>query len=309
MRVTLVQEYFHPWPNSAGFHLARARGWYAELGIDLELRTPDPGRGDGLGYLARAEADLAVVPSNRLLVRREAGEPLVAIAAVNQRGLETLRTRRDSGIERLGQLQGRRVALNPTPRGLAIVRALIASDGGDPADFVVVDAGARELDPADGFGGRADASFGSYWAWDVLLSALPPEQERSWRVDDALGLRYHSYLLAAREERVERDRALLEDLLAVTERGFRAAAAEPDAAAAVLERVIPYFPERVIRRSLAAIAPTWAHEGRWGAIRAELVGPYARWLADAGILRSPERWPEALHPLAPPRRATEAVAS
>jgi putative hydroxymethylpyrimidine transport system substrate-binding protein len=87
VHISLVQEYFHPWPNSAGFHMARAHGLYERAGIDLELRTVDPGRGDGLAYLTAGAADAAVFPSNRLLVRREAGEPLVAIAAVNQRGL------------------------------------------------------------------------------------------------------------------------------------------------------------------------------------------------------------------------------
>ncbi len=26
-QIRLVHEYFHPWPNSAGFYLARNRGW------------------------------------------------------------------------------------------------------------------------------------------------------------------------------------------------------------------------------------------------------------------------------------------
>lgn len=293
-RITLMQEYFHAWPNSAGFHLARARGWYDEAGIDLELRTVDPARGDGLAYLAAGDVDLAVAPSNRLLVRREAGQPLVAIAAINQRGLETVRTRVDSGITRLRELAGRRVALNPTPRGTAIVRDLVAGDGGDPDAVILVDVGARELDPADHFGGIADATFGSYWAWDALLTSLPARLERSWRVDDELDVLYHSYVLVAREDLPAGSDALHEDFLAITERGFRAAAEDQDDVAAIFARVIPYFPDRVIRRSIAEIAPTWFHEQRWGILRAELLAPYAQWLAGHGILRSSDVWRPAV---------------
>jgi NitT/TauT family transport system substrate-binding protein len=99
-QLALALEYFHPWPNSAGFYLARERGWYADAGIDLEIRCIDPARGDTLEHVLRSDADLGVVPSNRLLVRREAGQPLVGIAAVNQRGLETVRTRADRGGRR-----------------------------------------------------------------------------------------------------------------------------------------------------------------------------------------------------------------
>lgn len=293
VRISLVQEYFHPWPNSAGFHVARERGLYSRAGIDLELRTVDPYRGDGLAYLVSGEADAAVFPSNRLLVRREQGEALVAVAAVNQRGLETLRTRADSGIRRLRDLEGRRVALNPTPRGRGIVRALVASDGGDPDAVLLVDAGSRELDPADHFGGLADATFGSYWAWDTLLTTLPAADERVWRVDDALDLRYHSYLLGTTEASADAAPALWEDLVAITAEGFALAAENPDEAADVFDRVTPYFPRRIVERSLELIAPTWFHDEQWGVVRRELVEPYAAWLGGLGILERPGEWASA----------------
>jgi putative hydroxymethylpyrimidine transport system substrate-binding protein len=290
--VSLALEYFHPWPNSAGFYVARDRGWYRDAGIDLEIRTVDPGRGDALAYLARGEVQLGIFPTNRLLVRREAGEDLVAFAAINQRGLETVRARADSGIARLRDLEGKRIAYNPTPRGNAIVRSLIAGDGGNPDNYVIVDAGARELDPANGFDGIADATFGSYWAWDNLLTSFPPESEVVWRVDEVLGVRYHSYLLGGRPGALEPD--LLAALLDVTARGYAAAAEDQDAAASAFERVTPYFSPTVIRASLAAIAPTWFADDIWGVVRDELVGPYAHWLGANGILHDPDSWPDAL---------------
>ena len=33
----VMLEYFHPWPNSAGFYLARERGWYRQHGLELAL--------------------------------------------------------------------------------------------------------------------------------------------------------------------------------------------------------------------------------------------------------------------------------
>jgi putative hydroxymethylpyrimidine transport system substrate-binding protein len=293
-RISVVQEYFHPWPNSAGFYLARARGWYEDADIDFELRTFDPGRGDALEYLARGEASFAVFPSNRLLVRREARQPLVAVAAVNQRALETLRTRADSGIDRLRDLEGRRIAYNPTPRGHAIVRSLIASDGGDPNNYVPVNSGARELDPADGFGGVADATFGSYWAWDNLFTHIPPESERVWKVDEALGLRYHGYLLGTNESLLESDPDLVNEVVQITARGFEEAARNPDEVAEIYERVTPYFAASVIRRSIDAIATTWLYDGKWGTIRQELVEPYAEWLRDQGILTNSGVWKSAI---------------
>jgi NitT/TauT family transport system substrate-binding protein len=291
--LSLALEYFHPWPNSAGFYIARDRGWYAEAGIDLQIRTVDPGIGDSLEHIRRELVDLAVFPTNRLLVRAERGEPLQVIAAVNQRGLETIRTLADNGIETLADLTGRRLALNPTPRGVALVRDLVRDAGGDPDAVTLVDVGVRELTSAELAAGVADATFGSYWAWDILLTEHPDRPERVWRVDDHLPFGYHSYLLGAHTRLAAQNPVLLRDFRDVTDRGFRHAARHPDEAVALLGGITPYFPDHVIARSLEAIAPTWFHEGSWGTVRPELVEPYAHWLAGHGILSAPDRWESA----------------
>ncbi|MEX3845431.1 ABC transporter substrate-binding protein [Paraburkholderia sp. BR10882] len=285
-RVTIMLEYFHPWTNAAGFYLARDEGWFAELDLDVEIIVPDPARGDALAHLARHEVDFGVFPANRLLVQRELGKPLVGIAAVNHRAMETIQTVRSTGIARPRDLEGRRVALNPTPRGLAMLRHLVAHDGGDPDQIRIVDSGVRELPPESFENGEADASFGSYWAWDTLFDSRVPQSERLiWPVDEIGAPAYHSYQLGAHEDTLETRGDVVRRFLAAARRGYLAVSAEPARALPSLERVIPYFPRDLIARSLPLIAATWTHEGEWGWQRDELLHPYARWLQSYGVLR------------------------
>lgn len=291
-RIRVVLEYFHPWPNSAGFYVARERGWYERSGLDVELTTYDPGRGDSLSYLERGEADFAVFPANRLLVRREAGEALVGVAAINHRAMETIASVAGRGVERPRDLAGRRVAMNPTPRGLAMVRHLVAADGGDPDAVLVVDAGYRELSLADlAEGTIADASFGSYWAWEMVRDRFPEQDRLVWPVDTIGAPGYHSYLLGATEDLAEFEPELVQRFLAATELGFLQAANDQESTLSVLDRVIPYFERRALRDSLRLIAPTWFDaEGRWGWQSEELMRGYAAWLAEHGVLRDAEAW-------------------
>lgn len=294
VQLALALEYFHPWPNSAGFYVAREHGWYTEAGIDLQIRTIDPGIGDSLEHLNRGIVDLAVFPTNRLLVRTERGEQLRAVASINHRGLETVRTLASARITSLADLAGRRIALNPTPRGIAIVKDLVRAAGGDPGAVIFVDAGAREYGSDELAAGVVDATFGSYWAWDILLTERPDRPERTWNVDEELPFSYHSYLLGAQSGWATENSDVLDAFLAVTERGFRRAVEQPTEAGAILATVTPYFAEETIAQSLAAISPTWFHNDQWGVIRDELVEPYAHWLASHHILTRPERWRDSV---------------
>jgi putative hydroxymethylpyrimidine transport system substrate-binding protein len=293
-RISLMLEYFHPWPNSAGFYLARERGWYQAAGLDLEIRVFDPARGDTLAHLLRNDVHFGVFPSNRLLVRRERGEPLIGIAAVNHGGLETIQTVRRSGITRPRDLAGRRIALGPTPRGIAMLKHLIAHDGGDPSAAIIVDNHGREFTVDDIAAGEFDATFGGYWAWDALFGTLPDSERITWRVDDIGAPPYHSYLLGTQESRVQSELELVREFLNATARGYLAAAADPGAALAAIERVIPYFPRPILRRSIELISESWTHEGRWGEQRVALLAPYAEWLHRHGILRSRDAWQDAV---------------
>jgi putative hydroxymethylpyrimidine transport system substrate-binding protein len=291
MTIRVMLDYVHPWPNAAGFYVARDRGWYREAGLDVELVTHDYDRGDTLAYLARFEVTFGVFPSNRLLVRRENREPLVGIAAVNHTGLETVQAIRAAGISRPRDLENHRIAYGLTPRGRAMVSHLVAADGGDPAKVISVDAGRRELTPDYLVSSKADALFGGYWCWDLLCRSVPADELITWRVSDIGAPAYHSYLLGTQEWTLATNPELVRHFLAATARGFHAAAEDQAETVALLERAIPYQPGWRLERSLQLVAPTWFYDGGWGLQREQdLVAGYAKWLADYGVLKDPDIW-------------------
>jgi putative hydroxymethylpyrimidine transport system substrate-binding protein len=289
--IRVMLDYVHPWPNAAGFYVARDRGWYQDAGIDVELTTHDFGRGDTLAYLSRFEVDFAVFPSNRLLVRREKGDPLIGVAAINQTGLETIQAIRGSGVTRPRDLAGRRVGYGTTPRGRAMVSHLVAVDGGDPSRVITVNSAGHELTPDYLVSAGLDALFGGYWCWDVLSRTVPDAELITWRVSDIGAPAYHSYLLGTQEWTAERNPQLVRNFVAATSQGFHAAAADQEATLGLLERVIPYQPSWRLARSLELVATSWFHDGAWGAQREpELIAGYAQWLADQGVLATAGAW-------------------
>lgn len=289
--VSVMLDYIYPWPNAAGFFVAFDQGWYREAGLDVDLRVHGYARGDVLAHLVRGEVDFGVFPSNRLLVRREHHEPVVGVAAINHTGLETIQVVRRSGIERPRDLAAHRVAFGPTPRGVAMVSHLVAQDGGEPDDVVIVDSAGHELTPEYLLQSGVDAMFGGYWCWDLLSRSVPSDELLTWRVSEIGAPKYHSYLLGTQESHLERDPELVRDFLAATSRGFVQAAADQEATVALLARALPYLPSWKLQASLELVATTWFHEGEWGYQQVDaLVAPYAAWLHEWGVLQDPGVW-------------------
>src|SRR5215213_7252770 len=263
MRLRVMLEYFYPWTNSAGFYIARDRGWYRDIGLDVELAIYDPVRGDGLDYVVNGEADMAICPTKRLLVYHELGRPIASVAAINHRGFDAVRALKSSGMTRPRDLVGKRIALHPSDRGVAMVRHIVAHDGGDPDLVTLVDIGERQLSLEEIAASNIDATFGSYWAWEAVMdSVIPADQQIVWPVDQIGAPTYHSYLLAVHNQLLDQPE-IVRQFSAATRCGYQAAAQEPDAVVAVYARVAPYFPESLIRRSWPLVAQTWTHKGTW----------------------------------------------
>lgn len=290
-RVKVMLEYFYPWTNSAGMYQARENGYYSDYGLDVSFELYDAGRGDALTYLSDEDVDFGVFPSNRFLVLREKTDSVKSVAAINQRGMETIQTVKSKNIKRPAELSGRKIALNPTPRGLAMVRHLVKQDGGDPDSLIIVDTGTREIPAEEIKNGDFDATFGTYWAWDILLDrSLPKEERIIWPVDEIGSPPYHSYLLGTTSKIVNKNPELVRKFLAATAKGYTDVVNSPQIAAPIYAKMIPYIPSYAVEESLPLIASTWLLEGQWGVQREDYFRLYAQWLYDNAILENADSW-------------------
>ena len=109
-------EYVHPWTNHAGFYLARARGLYAERGLDVDFISGDFYRGDPACLVERGEVDIALVRLNQLLFHQQGESSLTSCAVMNQCQIGGIITNKASGIRRFRDLEGKRVCI---PMGVA----------------------------------------------------------------------------------------------------------------------------------------------------------------------------------------------
>ncbi|MFM4717831.1 ABC transporter substrate-binding protein [Aeromonas bivalvium] len=109
-RVVLQLRWLHQ-PQFVGYHMAKAKGYYAEAGLDVEIL---PG-GKGLSPVAEVlsgRADFGV-GNTEVLTQFAEGQPLLALAAIFQHSPSVFLARRDSNILTLADMRGKRIMMFP----------------------------------------------------------------------------------------------------------------------------------------------------------------------------------------------------
>ena len=285
MRLNL--DFYHPWANNAGYYVARARGYYEEEGIDLDITSYDPYRDDSLHRLIRGEVDIACNYPQRLFLHTEKGDEAVSVAAVNSTTFESLIFDDRKPIESVRDLENKTVGTPRSPRVRQVLWFLMEKNGVDPAKVKFVEYYPAEPDPLIIETGEIDAVWGSYWSWEGVLSKLR-NPHISWFQSPKLGAPFiHNQVLAVRKETAESDPNLVRAFLSATKKGFTEAAASPEAAAEVMIKAAPMFTAEDFSAAVTACAPTWNLEN-WGAHDMENIQSYASWLKSQDLLKSDE---------------------
>jgi ABC-type nitrate/sulfonate/bicarbonate transport system substrate-binding protein len=285
-RLTVVLDWT-PNTNHAGLYLAQARGWYREAGLEVEIRQP--GDAGALQLLGSGRADIALTVHEELVPARAEGVPAVALAAVIQHNTSSLLALADEGVRRPADLEGKSYGGFGGPLERELVSRLVRCDGGDPSTVEFTDVG-----NVDYRVGLERDFYDFVWifdGWDKIRLAdveqadvtTLPFIEHTDCIPD-----WYTPMIATTEAKVDQEPEVVERFMAATAQGYRAAMAEPDAAADALLEAAPELDERLVRRSARYLATRFAEDpGRWGRQETAVWERFVEFLVDAGLIEEP----------------------
>lgn len=108
LRKVVFQSDWFPQAEHGGFYQALAKGYYREVGLDVEIVSGGPGAGIKL-KIAKGTADLGMIRSDDVAVAAGQGLPLLMVAATFQHDAEAILVHADSPVKTLRDLDGRTV--------------------------------------------------------------------------------------------------------------------------------------------------------------------------------------------------------
>jgi putative hydroxymethylpyrimidine transport system substrate-binding protein len=216
---------FYPNPDHAGIYLARKLGYFEEAGLDLSIHTPaDPSA--PIKLLAAGKTDLAISYEPEVLLARDQGLDVVAVAALVNTPLTSMIWLKKSGIQGVAGLRGKTIATAGIPYQDAYLKTILARAKLTPSDVKAVNVGYGLL-PAL-VGGQAQAMLGGFRNVEGVDLRLRGKDPVVTPVDQLGVPTYDELVIVARRQQLEEDPEPIRLFLAALERGTVAATSSPE---------------------------------------------------------------------------------
>ena len=272
--------------DHAGLYEAIDRGYFRDAGLDVRPQIPsDPSA--PIKQVATGRVDLAISYEPEVLLARDQGLPVKAVAAVVGTPLTSMIWLKGSGIHGIKDLRGKTVATAGIPYQAAYLQTILERSGlsTDDVDLVNVQQG---LLPAI-LSGRADAMLGGFLNVEGVDLRLRGKQPTVIPVDK-LGIpTYAELVLVANSDRLDDEAQNIRLFIAALERGTKAAAADPAAATrAVLdagEGLSPRFTAAEVRKTLPLLLPKSGKQ-LYGYMDPQQWQRFAQFFADDGLIEA-----------------------
>jgi putative hydroxymethylpyrimidine transport system substrate-binding protein len=276
---------FYVNPDHAGIYVGLENGYFDEAGLAVEPQVPsDPSA--PIRQVASGQVDLAISYEPEVVLARDEGLPVKAVAALVSRPLTSMIWTRDSGLKDVADLRGKTVATAGIPYQAAFLEQILDGEAMTADDVNQVDVGFNLL-PAV-LSGRADAMLGGFLNVEGVDLAERGTGPTVLPVDELGVPTYDELVLVANEERLDDDPEEIQLFIAALERGTRAAQRDPAAATdAILEAgqgLEPKLTQAEIERTLPLLTDT--SQRPYGFMDPKEWERFAGFFADAALIES-----------------------
>ena len=255
--VSVALDWF-PNSNHVGLYWAQATGGFTNAGYDVTIQTPaDPAT--VLQTVAGGRDTFGISYQPDVLLARDAGLPIVAVASIVPRPLLGIMSLKTTGIESPADLAGKTIGYTGIAAQEAFLSTMLEAVGKSLSDINLITIG-FDLVPAV-IGGSVAAVMGAYWTHETIVAENEGYPVDLLKVDDWGVPTYDELVLVASEETVRERSGMVSAITAAMTAGYLAAANDQPMALSYLQNASSDIDLAVETAGLALLADIWLAAG------------------------------------------------
>ncbi|HHB76541.1 MAG TPA: ABC transporter ATP-binding protein [Desulfobulbus sp.] len=277
-KITLLLDWFVN-PDHAPIIVAQEMGYFADQGLDVEIKTP-ANPNDPPKLVAAGKADLAVSYEQQLHVQVDQGLPLVRIATLVATPLNTLLVRADSDIYTIGDLKGKTIGYSVGGFETVLLKVMLHKAGLKLSDVKLVNVN-FSLTPSL-LSKKVDAVIGAFRNFELNQMALEKHPGRAFYVEEYGIPAYDELIIVANRDAITK--AKLRKFVIALERGVQYLVNHPDKSFQLFVKHHKDLDDELNRRAWADTLTRFAL--RPGAVDQRRYLGFARFLKEQGMIKT-----------------------
>lgn len=274
---------FYVNPDHAGVYMGLEQGYFQRAGLNVTPRVPsDPSA--PIKEVAAGRADLAISYEPEVMLAREKGLDVVAVAALVDEPLTSLIHLPAAGIAKTADLRGKTVATAGIPYQSAYLGTILSEAGVSSSDVEEVNVGFSLL-PAI-LGGQADAILGGFRNVEGVDLTLRGESPVIQPVDELGVPTYDELVLVANGGEIDDRAEELRLFISALAKGTRAAIKDPAGATNSILASGAGLEPALTRAEIDATLPLLARSPKepFGQMDAKEWEIFASWMAENALI-------------------------
>jgi ABC-type nitrate/sulfonate/bicarbonate transport system substrate-binding protein len=276
--ITFVLDWL-PNTNHTGIYVALHEGYYEDLGLKLEIKTPSE---DGaLQILASGKADLGVSYQEYIATALTSDTPIpvTAVAALIQHNTTGIISLKEKGITSPRFMEGHTYAWDDLAVSREILKSVVENDGGDFSKVIIKPESVT--DALSALQSNLVDALLVFYAWDVVaiseVKGIDTNFFYSRDYNDELD--FYSPLIAANQDFLKSNVDDTKAFLEATAKGYEFAIANPEKAAEIIVSYVPELDLEIAIASQKYLAGQYKAEvEQWGYIDKQRWEKFHSWL-------------------------------
>lgn len=281
-----------PNTNHTGIYVAKEKGYFKDLGLDVEIIQPS--EGSSLQLVSAGKGDFAITYQEDLTYARTSDSPMPvkAIATIIQHNTSGFASPKEKNIETVKDFEGKVYGGFGGPSEKAILQAVMEKAGADFSKLTTVDVGTEDFFIAT----KNNLDFEwTFEGWTNISAKLRnfdinyiPLRELDERLD------YYTPIIASSESTLNEKSDMVKKFMEATSKGYEFAINNPEESAEILVKEVPEIDKDLAVESQKFLAKEYKSDAnRWGEMKDSIWDNYTQFMLEYKLINKDMKASEA----------------